>query len=62
MKAFKYSDVANIFETYPESIRSKLLFLRQLIFDLQQDWDIWHAMRGDKAAAIADQVPLSRAA
>ena len=25
---------------------------------LQQDWDLWHAMRSDKAAAIADLEPL----
>lgn len=26
---------------------------------LQQDWDLWHAMRSDKAAAIAQLEPLS---
>ena len=25
---------------------------------LQQDWDLWHAMRSDKAAAIAELEPL----
>ena len=25
---------------------------------LQQDWDLWHAMRSDKAAAIAAPEPL----
>ena len=25
---------------------------------LQQDWDLWHAMRSDKAAAIAELQPL----
>ena len=33
MKAFKNSDVAEVFKAYPESVRSKLMFLRQLIFD-----------------------------
>jgi addiction module HigA family antidote len=26
---------------------------------LQQDWDLWHAMRGDKASEIARLRPLS---
>ena len=26
---------------------------------LQQDWDLWHAERGDAARAIAELVPLS---
>ncbi len=26
---------------------------------LQQDWDLWHAMRGDRAAAILRLEPLS---
>ena len=25
---------------------------------LQQDWDLWHAMRSDKAAAITELKPL----
>ena len=25
---------------------------------LQQDWDLWHAMRSDKAADIAELEPL----
>ena len=28
---------------------------------LQQDWDFWHAMRSDKAAAIAELEPLRSA-
>ena len=28
---------------------------------LQQDWDLWHAMRSDKAAAIAELEPLRSA-
>ena len=28
---------------------------------LQQDWDLWHAMRGKRAAAIAELQPLRRA-
>jgi addiction module HigA family antidote len=27
---------------------------------LQQDWDLWHAMRGKKAARIAELAPLRR--
>jgi addiction module HigA family antidote len=27
---------------------------------LQQDWDLWHALRGEKAAAIARLEPLRR--
>ncbi len=27
---------------------------------LQQDWDLWHAMRSKQAAAIADLEPLRR--
>lgn len=27
---------------------------------LQQDWDLWHAMRGNKAAQIAELEPLCR--
>jgi len=26
---------------------------------LQQDWDLWHALRGEKAAAVARLEPLS---
>ncbi len=26
---------------------------------LQQDWDLWHAERGDAARALADLEPLS---
>lgn len=29
---------------------------------LQQDWDLWHAMRGKKAAEIAELEPLRRTA
>ena len=29
---------------------------------LQLDWDLWHAMRGDKAAEIAQLEPVSRTA
>jgi addiction module HigA family antidote len=29
---------------------------------LQQDWDLWHAMRGKRAARIADLEPLRRSA
>src|SRR3989338_11368058 len=29
---------------------------------LQQDWDLWHAMRGKKAAEIAELHPLRRTA
>ena len=29
---------------------------------LQQDWDLWHAMRGKKAAEIAELQPLRRTA
>jgi addiction module HigA family antidote len=29
---------------------------------LQQDWDLWHAMRGKRAAKIADLEPLRRSA
>jgi addiction module HigA family antidote len=29
---------------------------------LQQDWDLWHAMRGKKAAEIARLQPLARSA
>ena len=29
---------------------------------LQQDWDLWHAMRGEKAAAIQQLEPLRRSA
>lgn len=29
---------------------------------LQQDWDLWHAMRGRKAAEIAQLEPLARRA
>ena len=29
---------------------------------LQQDWDLWHAMRGKKAAEIAQLEPLRRSA
>jgi hypothetical protein len=36
-KKFKNSQVAGIFENYPKQIRSKLLFLRQLIFDTAFD-------------------------
>ena len=39
MKAFKSSDVAEAFKAYPESIRRKLLFLRQLIFDTALETD-----------------------
>jgi addiction module HigA family antidote len=28
---------------------------------LQQDWDLWHAMRAKRAAAIAELEPLRRA-
>jgi addiction module HigA family antidote len=28
---------------------------------LQQDWDLWHAMRSKRAAAIAELEPLRRA-
>ena len=28
---------------------------------LQQDWDLWHAMQGDKATEIAELQPLRRA-
>lgn len=28
---------------------------------LQQDWDLWHAMRAKRAAAIADLEPIRRA-
>jgi addiction module HigA family antidote len=28
---------------------------------LQQDWDLWHALRSDKAAAIARLEPLKQA-
>ncbi len=28
---------------------------------LQQDWDLWHAMRSKRAAAIAELAPLGRA-
>ena len=28
---------------------------------LQQDWDLWHAMQGERAAAIAELEPLRRA-
>ena len=28
---------------------------------LQQDWDLWHALRSDEAAAIAHLKPLARA-
>ena len=28
---------------------------------LQQDWDLWHAMRDKRAAAIAELEPLRRA-
>ncbi|MBI3128332.1 MAG: HigA family addiction module antidote protein [Candidatus Tectomicrobia bacterium] len=28
---------------------------------LQQDWDLWHALRSDKAAEIAQLEPLTRA-
>jgi len=27
---------------------------------LQQDWDLWHAMRSDKATEIAELQPLGR--
>jgi addiction module HigA family antidote len=27
---------------------------------LQQDWDLWHAMHGEKAAEIAQLEPLAR--
>jgi addiction module HigA family antidote len=27
---------------------------------LQQDWDLWHALRSEDAAAIAQLVPLAR--
>jgi len=27
---------------------------------LQQDWDLWHALRSEHAAAIAELEPLSR--
>jgi plasmid maintenance system antidote protein VapI len=27
---------------------------------LQQDWDLWHAMRGKHAASIAQLEPLGR--
>jgi addiction module HigA family antidote len=29
---------------------------------LQQDWDLWHAMRGKRAARIADLEPIRRSA
>ena len=29
---------------------------------LQQDWDLWHAMRGKKAAEIAELEPIRRTA
>ena len=29
---------------------------------LQQDWDLWHAMRGEKAVEIAQLQPVSRTA
>jgi len=29
---------------------------------LQQDWDLWHAMRGKKAAEIAELEPLRQTA
>jgi addiction module HigA family antidote len=29
---------------------------------LQQDWDLWHAMRGKRAAGIAGLEPLRRSA
>ena len=28
---------------------------------LQQDWDLWHALRSDEAAEIAHLKPLARA-
>ncbi len=33
MKAFKNSKVAEVFKNYPQEMRKKLMFLRQLIFD-----------------------------
>lgn len=33
MTAFKNSDVASVFDTYPEKVRLKMMHLRQLIFD-----------------------------
>ena len=29
---------------------------------LQMDWDLWHAMRGKRAARIADLEPIRRSA
>ncbi|WP_455222731.1 DUF1801 domain-containing protein [Kaarinaea lacus] len=39
MKKFKNSDVAEIFNSYPEHIREKMLLLRQLIFDTATEID-----------------------
>lgn len=39
MKKFENSDVAEIFNAYPQSIRKKMLFLRQLIFDTAMEID-----------------------
>ena len=39
MKNFKNSDVAAIFDSYPEHIRTKMLFLRQLVFDAASETD-----------------------
>ncbi len=37
MKPFKDSKVAAVFDAYPRNIRAKLMFLRQLIFDVASE-------------------------
>ena len=39
MNKFKNADVAAIFEGYPEHIRRKMYFLRQLVFDAASETD-----------------------
>lgn len=34
MKKFKYDDIKEIFDSYPEPFRTKLLFLREMIFEV----------------------------
>lgn len=38
-KPFENADVAAVFETYPKAVKTKLLFLRQLIFDVASATD-----------------------
>ena len=39
MEEFKNTEVARVFDEYPEHVRQKMLFLRQLVFDTASETD-----------------------